>query len=300
MTNGIWTSDPALPQQAAQRNLLQAGDVDRLVGRLVRRLRSEGLFDRALIVLTADHGISFRPGTSRRTARGPAAADVLGIPLFVKAPRQRRGGIDDRHATTADVLPTIADALEIELRWPIDGRSLFGPPRPRSEPVSVSVFPTRERVEIPFEEYVRMRDREVHATRFRRGDARGPAGIYAPGVDFDLFGRAISGLGSAREGEARVALDRAEAYRSVDPEASVIPAFVSGRIIDAPSGPLRVAVVVNGIIRAVAPAYDSGGETRFGTLVPPASFRRGSNDVQIYRLAAEGELRRALLVPRDG
>src|SRR5215211_3764507 len=125
--NGVWTKDRALPEQAFRREVLQVGYVDRLVGRLVDRLRATGLYDRALLVITADHGISFRPGTSRRTASGPAAADILGVPLLVKLPGQRHGGIDDRRATTADVLPTIADALGVRLGWRTDGRSLLRP-----------------------------------------------------------------------------------------------------------------------------------------------------------------------------
>ena len=47
--------DPLLPLQGLQRHMLQVGYVDRLVGRLIERLRAAGLYDRALIVLTADH-----------------------------------------------------------------------------------------------------------------------------------------------------------------------------------------------------------------------------------------------------
>jgi hypothetical protein len=297
---GIWTKDPALPLQSFQRSVLQAGYADLLVGRLVERLRSEGLYDRTLLVVTADHGISFRPASSRRTAQGPGAADVLGVPLFVKVPHQREGGVDDRHATTADVIPTVAEALDIDLRWRTDGRSLLGLPRPPSDPVSVSVFPSRERVELPFEEYVRARDSEVKAMRFRQGPGEGWAGIYAPGADSDLFGRPVSELTSGTPGEARVALERASAYDSVEPRASVVPAFVNGTITGAPAGPLRVAVAVNGVIRAVAPSYDSAGEARFGTLVPPSSFRAGRNEVRIYLITGAGESRRTILLPRDG
>src|SRR5215208_313333 len=53
-----WGNDYLL-QQAYQRHLLQAGFADRLLGTLLRRLHDKSLYDRALIVVTADNGESF-------------------------------------------------------------------------------------------------------------------------------------------------------------------------------------------------------------------------------------------------
>lgn len=49
-----------------QRHMLQVGFVDRLVGDLMRRLERRGLWKGALVVLTADHGVSHWPGEDRR------------------------------------------------------------------------------------------------------------------------------------------------------------------------------------------------------------------------------------------
>ena len=53
-----------------QRHLLQVGFVDTLIGRMVARLRELGIYDRALVIVTADHGASYREGMPRRSARG--------------------------------------------------------------------------------------------------------------------------------------------------------------------------------------------------------------------------------------
>ena len=58
-------SDPWLPLVLQQRHLLQVGFVDRFVGRLVDRLKTQGIYDDALIILTADHGTSFQHGLPR-------------------------------------------------------------------------------------------------------------------------------------------------------------------------------------------------------------------------------------------
>ena len=50
----------------------------------------QGLYDARCSSLTADHGSASGPGPPP-AARGAAAADVLGVPLFVKRPGQRRG-----------------------------------------------------------------------------------------------------------------------------------------------------------------------------------------------------------------
>jgi hypothetical protein len=244
------------------------------------------------VVIAADHGISFRPGASRRTARGPGAPDVLGMPLFVKLPGQPRGRIDDRHATTADVLPTIADALGIDLRWRVDGRSLLGAPRPASDPVVVSVFPHRQKVSMPFPAYVRARDAQVNVMRFAAGPAEGWAGVYARGANADLFRRRVASLPVAPASGLRAQFDRQGEFDKVDPHGREVPAFVGGVITGGPSMQKTFAIGVNGVIQGMAQTYTSGGDTRFGGLVPPSAFRPGSNDLRLYEITGTGAARR--------
>src|SRR3954467_5458929 len=49
-----------LTHQAEQRHLLQLEFTDRLLRDLLARLRKTGLYDKAMIVVAADHGITFR------------------------------------------------------------------------------------------------------------------------------------------------------------------------------------------------------------------------------------------------
>jgi Sulfatase len=121
----IWANDAGLVVQSFQRHLLQTAYVDSLVGRLLRRLRSSGLYDRCLLVVVADHGISFRSGGKRRPVSRANLADIAFVPLFVKRPGQRAGRVLPRHVRTVDLLPTIADVLGIDVGWPFDGRSAY-------------------------------------------------------------------------------------------------------------------------------------------------------------------------------
>ena len=58
--------DQALTNHNETRHLLQVGYVDHQVGLLLARLRRTGLFDQAMIVVTADHGIAFEVGVKDR------------------------------------------------------------------------------------------------------------------------------------------------------------------------------------------------------------------------------------------
>ena len=80
--------------------------------RLLARLRATGLYRRALVVVTADHGLSFARGIrDRRTATPANLHEVAPVPLFVKLPGSERGAVSRSYASTVDVLPTIARAL---------------------------------------------------------------------------------------------------------------------------------------------------------------------------------------------
>ena len=74
-----------------------------------------------LLIVTADHGVSFRPGHSRRLPDADNLADIASVPLFIKLPGQKEGRIDDRNVESVDIFPTIAESLGIELSEPVDG-----------------------------------------------------------------------------------------------------------------------------------------------------------------------------------
>ncbi|MEJ7714617.1 MAG: sulfatase-like hydrolase/transferase [Thermoleophilaceae bacterium] len=87
-----------------QRHLLQLGFADLEVQELIARLKKEGMWDKAMVVVAADHGVSFRKGQfDRRKANERNVDEIAPVPLFIKAPSQERGrgqpvgGGDHRH-----------------------------------------------------------------------------------------------------------------------------------------------------------------------------------------------------------
>ena len=198
--------DPWPSTLSQQRYLLQAGFVDRLLGRLVRRLRERGLYERSMIVVTADHGVSFTPGGARRFGPARERRRHRGrSPLRQAARTEARAGWTTRPARTIDILPTIARALGVSLSGDIDGRPLQGR-RPAREPVTVSSY-RGDTVRVPFGAFVRGREAAV---RRRINVAAGP--------NPELVGRRLSGLAVEGSAEFRLDFDSAQIYSRVAPD----------------------------------------------------------------------------------
>jgi hypothetical protein len=131
-----WGDDEAgevIADVSRARHLLQLQWVDRYLGEVFDRLQSLDRWDDAVVVVTADHGVAFDPATSSRTLTPQNHVEVAWTPLFVKAPGQATGAIDDSNVMSIDVLPTVAALAGVAIPWDVDGRSLLGDPRTDQE-----------------------------------------------------------------------------------------------------------------------------------------------------------------------
>jgi len=122
-----WAADSATVRFEHARYRFQVAAVDRLLGRLVSRLEELGIYRDTLLVVTSDHGVGFRPRKSHRHYDESIQAELLFVPLFIKAPGQFRGEADDRPAQTIDILPTVLDLIGARAAE-TDGRSLLDAP----------------------------------------------------------------------------------------------------------------------------------------------------------------------------
>lgn len=282
--HGRWTSQRWVVEHAWQRHLLQVGYADRLVGDLIARLRDQGIWDRALVVVAADHGIAFEPGIARREVTPETVEQLAGVPLFVKAPGQRRGRVDDRPAQTVDVLPTIADMLGIELSFETDGASLAGPEDPGAEgQVSVADRYGGEET-LSLDDYVRRRD-QVVAEKLALFGSGSWSGAYEFGPNPELIGRPVR---DAPEADApSFTLADPELYADVDSDSLGLPALVRGEIGGDVGADEPLAVAVNGTIAAVGRSYEIGGAILVSVIVPPKAFEDGANEVEVIRVGGE-------------
>ena len=280
-----WTSEPELVQQALQRHLLQVAYTDRVLGVLVRRLEEEGIYDRALVIVTADHGGSFVAGGSRRYVTAENVADIAGVPLFVKYPGRRDGRIDRRDARTTDVVPTVADVVGIDVPWPIDGRSL------RREAVErgVSVGRRDGAPQIASAESVAA---GVLATARRnaRMFGEGADSLFRIGPNRSLLGRRVDDIETGEANGVAARLDAESLFADVRFASGFVPARIAGEIeARAPTPGAVIAIAVNGRIAATTRSFRQDRQVRFAALVPESVLREGPNEVEVFGVDASAD-----------
>jgi Sulfatase len=286
-----WDDNPVFAKLGLQRHLLQVGYADLLVGEVVDRLRRAGLYDRALVIFTADHGVSYRPGKPRRAPTPETLSDIGAVPLFIKYPGQRHGKVDDTMVRNIDIVPTVADTLGVELPYEAEGR----PIRPgQAASRTVAVASGRQApVTAPFPAFVRAREAGLRRIVSLFGSDDGGSGLYATGPGRDLLGESTRRLVTLARAPARIDLANAQVFAALRPGAAVIPSLLAGRVIGDVEAGTPIAVAVNGRVRGVSETFADGGETRLAVMVPPASFRPGRNRVDvltIHRVGGRTEL----------
>jgi hypothetical protein len=282
LEKGVFGRDSWLATQAEQRYLLQLGYTDRALGILLRKLRASRIYDRALVIVSADHGVGLRPATALRNVARGNLADIAFMPLFVKLPGQRRGRIDDSFARTIDILPTIADVLDTRLPWKVDGRSLAGKPLPKDG--SVSLLNSGDRPVAAQLSALRRERAQQLADRIRRFGTGSLARVYRVGPDAQLLGRKVASLRTRPSTGMRVELSQREVLAAVDPSSGFLPTYVSGVVTGTPQQ-VSLAVAVNGTLRAVTRSYAERGEVKFNALVPETALRAGPNEISVYAVA---------------
>jgi arylsulfatase A-like enzyme/tetratricopeptide (TPR) repeat protein len=98
---------------------------DAVVGEFLSALEADGVLDRALVILTSDHGEGL--GDHGEADHGILLyREALHVPLIIKLPGDARAGT--RVATPAgliDLLPTLGAAMDLRVPGDLPGRSLF-------------------------------------------------------------------------------------------------------------------------------------------------------------------------------
>jgi hypothetical protein len=298
-TPGFYSDHLAL--HAQQRLQLQIGFLDRELGRLFARMRRQRIFDRTAIVVTADHGISSESGVPSRRATDRRNIDELApVPLFVKAPRQRRGRTLPWYVRTADVAPTIAELVGARLGYRADGRSAFSRAvrERRGAMVFRRDFSGRTRISARALERRRAALLRLRLRRFGHGDW---ASLFIGiGPSRKLIGRPVAALPRAPASDVSAGIVDADALRAVRRRSRVRPTQVAGTIVGGADGETRpLAVAVGGRIEATAVSfhlrYAKGelgprGES-FAAMVPERSLRPGHNRVEIFEIVDGRALR---------
>jgi Sulfatase len=297
--------DQLLVDQAYQRHLLQVGYADHQLGALIDRLERTGLWDEALVVVTADHGVAYRRGEDRRIATRANLAEVAPVPLFVKAPGQRRGATSDAWMRTIDVLPTIAALLHVQIPWRHDGRPPGSAEVRGRRSVTMLARGFGGSVTLDTTEFSRRRSAVLarKARLFGSGGER--PGLYGLGPNPGLVGRALAELEVAPRGARgpRVSINDPGALSAVDRDSGIVPAQLTGTVDgDAAGARHDFALAVNGRVEAVTrSAYlDGDAQQYLAAMLPEESLLDGANLVRVLLVQEGGARPRLTEVGRAG
>ena len=275
ITKEIWSGDEWAATQSYQRYLLQVGFVDTLLGQLIAQLKATELYEKSLIVVTADHGVSFRPHDNRRSITKTNFADIMAIPLFVKAPFQQQGEILDHNVETIDILPTIADILEIKLPWPVDGSSAFS-----SELRAGTEKASSLSTQIALDRF----NTAVWEAVSKQADLFPPDNPVMPHASPPaLVGQRIQDIPMDEDAQFAITVDQLKHFAQIDTEAPFLPAHITGTLH---SEEFRfIALALNGTVRAVTQPWSfavKGKYGRWSALLDPQLFRSGKNTIEAF------------------
>ena len=266
-----------------QRHYLQTGFADHELQELWKHLKEEGLYDKALIVVAADHGLAFEQRRERRRLNRRTAAQIAPVPLLIKAPGQKKGEVDDAWVETIDILPTIFDVLDLDPKVKMDGKSAFSDEVQNRDELRMLIRNSFDELRIPAEQF----ERERQAIRDQRLALLGTGSedrFFEIGPNPELIGESSGAPGLT---PLDVELSYAPDYRDVDPDGPLVPVHVVGRVSGGGDGGREIAVAVNGTIVAVGETFTlvSGDENELvSVMVPPDSFKRGRNEVEVFEV----------------
>lgn len=280
-STNTWKVDENGVATSQARQIVQTGFADNLLGQVMNHLKKNGTWDRAMVVVMADHGVDFQGGDiPQRMAGTESMGEVANPPLFIKYPGQKKGVKDPIHSMTLDVVPTIAQELGVDGMYETDGVPLQSDDVPERD-VTVKDVKNRS-YSLPIEDVIEQRDAAISEKDRRFGT--GP--FYTLGPAPELIGKPAPAVsGSATE----VTLDQAQIWDDYKPGKGLIPIFVNGTIDGGNAGD-TIAVGVNGKIQGTTNSFDFEGSQHFGTLVDPDSLVPGRNEITVYRVGPKNKL----------
>lgn len=259
---GHWGSSEEMAALSQQRAMLQMQFADRVVGVLRRKLEKAGRWDSSMVVITADHGESFTPNTTRRSVEDENFSEVANTPLLVKYPGQGQGRVDSSATRSVDILPTVARETGTGQDWSFEGTPLDQAPAER--PIAVrDAADDGKMLTHSFQFFLESRSRSL-ALQSSRFPAAQP--VASPGVAAQ-YARSSRAAGS-------YTLDAPQYLKRVRPGSGWnAAAFTIGRA--SVSG--RLLAVLNNKPATITRTFDGG---RFGVMLP--GLKRGSNKLALY------------------
>ncbi|WP_010588064.1 sulfatase-like hydrolase/transferase [Schlesneria paludicola] len=283
-----WHDDPPIVYRNQQRYRAQAGYLDQFIGKILDRLQEANILDRCLLVVTGDHGVSFRPGHSRRLPDAETLPEILSVPLFIKFPGQSAGEISDRNVESVDVLPTIAEVLGVELPAPVDGSSVLSEPARLRKTLYLDRNTTIIEPNVPQRAAAVKRQAELFGDRQLEQPAREsishPEWLNRPLSDFVIDARPVPFL-------PLNPLKAGSSWERFEPSQTVA-CLVMGELkpADLPEAQADLVIAVDGTIVDTGTSYRTDHTNlAFEFLLPESVIKTASNGIELYLVDKSGD-----------
>jgi arylsulfatase A-like enzyme len=143
--------EPPEPFATTFKESLYAGEIaytDHCIGQAIAKLKTLGMYESSLIIVTADHG-EMLGEHGEPTHMYFIYQSAMKVPLVCKLPGSIAAQRIDCLASIIDIVPTVCDLLDIETPAPIQGKNLAGyfnstPPQPEDRYLYCeSLYPTK-------------------------------------------------------------------------------------------------------------------------------------------------------------
>jgi hypothetical protein len=261
-------------------------------------MKRKGLYEKSLLIVTADHGMSFLPGASRREPSGPNLSEILSIPLFIKLPGQQTGAVSDANVETIDVMPTVLDVLGIDgnnqigISGQVDGVSI--PADAESPKLRKSILGARGEIVVS----AAFPEKKAAVARLCGIFGEGPLNADALTLQTvpELIHRNLHD--AAQMFDVELSIGTASDFRNnmnsggqglISISRDLIPCYLEGTIVssadEATSGPVSIAVEINGIIGAtVRTGCDPQYPSNWTAMLPEGLFGSEENRIRLYEI----------------
>jgi len=275
-----WVLDEPLLKIVRQQHLLQLAYLDKMIGQLIKRLKSLDVYEKSLLIITADHGFSMSLNEEIRNFSKSNLGETLFVPWFIKLPYQDTPFLHPELVETIDIYPTLAKILGVPLDSGTDGVAQL--PVSSTRKSSVLTRCSGKFTKYEFEHALALRE-EAHAKQIILFDLKDPGRtLFSFGPLRGLIGKPIIDLNQIAI-PIEATISDLELYSNVDLKKRFVPAYIEGKIVgDAPETARFVAIALNGIVQATAEIYEHDGQKKFAGLVSKNSFKSGNNEIQIF------------------
>jgi len=295
-TGKAWQGQQVLADRMHQRLLLQIGFADKLIGQLISEMKSSSIYEESLLIVVADHGISFQQNVPVRYPTPENFGEVAFVPLLIKYPLQDHAKQEEFNAETIDILPTIIDVIGAKTSWDFDGRSLLDE-KSTERPGKVIEDRSKDGFAYSEREYLAARQNahEKNILTFSLADPRANLFHFEPGLN--LIGTEAVALANERA-PCSVHSDMVDELSKADLSIKFLPTGLEGEISCTSKNfnQMLLIVSVDGVIHGVTNPYIFEDEILFNVVLSDEVFQNGLNDIELFVVWKRGGIAPPVIV----